>query len=322
METSFARPQPFLILVFPCYNEEKQLPISLKIISGFLQKLKLENIISEKSCACFVDDGSTDNTWAILEDYHKQEPVSHAIKFAGNAGQQNALWAGMAYAYKLGCDCAITMDVDLQDDINVIADMVREYRSGHDIVYGVRNDRHTDSFFKRQTANLFYSVISKFDVSMIPNHADFRLLDNIALEALTHFEERNLYIRGLMPKLGFKTAKVYYMRLTRAAGETKYSARKMLSLAWQGITSCSIAPLRFAGLMGLLSMLLSVILAIYFICRKYIYGADVQGWTSLFIAILFMGAVQLFSLAVIGEYIAKIYTEVRRRPRYIIEKEF
>lgn len=311
---------PFLTMVIPCYNEQEILPRTMEILSDFLRKLIEKGKISSESLICYIDDGSTDNTWNLIEQRHQKDKTCRGIKFAGNAGQQNALWAGLEAARKYGSDCAITVDVDLQDDINVIPEMLEDYANGAEIVFGVRNERDSDTFFKRYTAKLFYMLMKKLNFSIVPEHSEFRLMGKPVLEALESFEERNLFIRGLMPILGFKTAKVYYRRLPRVAGVTKYPLRKMISTAWQGITACSVAPLRIAGLLSSICMVIAFILGIIYVCKKYVGGADVPGWTSLFIAILFMGSAQLFCLAVIGEYIAKIYTEVRHRPRYIIEK--
>lgn len=315
------RPAPFLALVVPCYNEEAVLPDSMKVLADFLEELKNKGQIAKDSSICYVDDGSTDTTWSLLENRHRTDPFCRAIKLSGNVGQQNALWAGLETALKWNVDCAITVDVDLQDDINVIPEMIEMYRKGNDIVYGVRSNRDTDSFFKRESAHLFYEIMGKLDLKIVPDHSEFRLMDNPVLKALQGFEERNLFIRGLVPILGFKSAKVYYKRMQRKAGKTNYSLNKLISIAWQGITSCSVLPLRMAGLFSFISMIVAIVLGIAFISKKYIFGAEVPGWTSLFIAIIFMGSVQLFCLAVMGEYIAKIFTEVRRRPRYIIEKE-
>lgn len=316
-----AKSPPFLVIVIPCYNEQDILPSTTVILSELLDKLKNQGIIRQESLICYVDDGSTDKTWDILEKRHEIDPFCRAIKFAGNAGQENAMWAGMMEAYELGCDCAITLDVDLQDDIEVMPAMLADYRNGCEIVYGVRNNRETDTWLKRKTAHIFYSLMSHLNMSIIPDHSQYRLMSKPVLEALQGFEERNLFIRGIMPSLGFKSSRVYYKRLPRLAGETKYTVKKMVSLAWQGITSCSALPLRIAGMLSFICMALSIILAIVFVCKKYIIGSHTPGWTSLFIAILFMGSVQLFCLSVMGEYIAKIFTEVRRRPRYIIEKK-
>lgn len=313
------RKPPFLAIIVPCYNEEEILPTTMTALGKLLDSLKKQGNIREDSLVCYVDDGSSDSTWNLLEGRHFEDKFCRAIGFAANAGHQNALWAGLEEARRLGADCAISVDADLQDDISVIAPMVVRWTEGNDIVYGIRNNRDTDSAFKRSTARMFYAFMHKLNVSVIPDHADFRLLGKPALEALTRFEERNLFLRGLIPRLGFKSAKIYYGRKARMKGESKYPFRKMLSFAWTGITSASAAPLRFAGLMSLLCIALTVILGAIQIWRG-LQGENVPGWTSLFLAILFMGAVQLFCLAIIGEYIAKIFTEVRHRPRYIIER--
>lgn len=313
------RSPPFLILIIPCYNEEQTLPTTFQAIGSLLSKLRENGVISEKSLACYVDDGSTDSTWNLLEGRHASDPHFRAIGFASNAGHQNALWAGLEEARALGADCAISVDADLQDDIGVIPEMISQWTQGYDIVYGVRDNRDTDSAFKRGTARLFYKLMNKLDVGIIPDHPDFRLMGKPAIEALLKFDERNLFLRGLIPRLGFRSAKVFYRRGKRKFGETKYPLRKMLSFAWTGITSASAAPLRLAGVLSFLCMILALFLAVFQIYR-WNAGENVPGWTSLFLAVLFLGSIQLFCLAVIGEYIAKIFTEVRRRPRYIIER--
>lgn len=321
METAIPqlRPAPFLALVVPCYNEEEILPTTMNALSDLLADLKKRNLVQERSFVCYVDDGSRDNTWNLLEGRHLVDPCCRAVKFAANAGHQNAVWAGMETARAWDVDCIISLDADLQDDIGVIGEMIDKYSQGCDIVYGVRNSRDTDTAFKRKTAHVFYALMARLSLTMIPDHADYRLVAKPVLNVLRGFEEHNLFLRGLFPIIGFKTARVYYRRLSREAGTTKYPLKKMISFAWQGITSCSAAPLRIAGFMGFICMLVALILcAISFF--KYFSGETIQGWTSLIIVTLFLGSVQLFSLAVMGEYIAKIFTEVRRRPRYIVEK--
>lgn len=312
------RPVPRLALVVPCYNEEETLPTTIEALAGVLVECRERGLIKGNSFACYVDDGSKDTTWQILESRHQADPACRAVKFAANAGHQNAVWAGMAQCRKWGADCVISLDADLQDDISVIPQMLAEYANGCDIVYGVRNNRTSDTAFKRDSAHFFYYLMGKLNVAIIPDHADYRLVSRPALKALSGFHEQNLFLRGLFPILGFKTGKVYYRRLSRTAGVSKYPLRKMLSFAWRGITSCSTAPLRLAGIMSFACMviaLLASLVALY----KYTVGSVIPGWTSLMIIILFLGSAQLFCLAVIGEYIAKIFTEVRRRPRYIIE---
>lgn len=319
-ETRRQKP-PFLALVVPCLNEEAILPDTIATLSACLEGLKNNGAISEESLVCYVDDGSSDSTWQIIEARHTTDPSCRGVKLAACSGQQNAIWAGLEAVYTWGCDCVITLDADLQDDITIIPEMLKQYEAGSEIVYGVRNNRDTDTFFKRQSALLFYRIMAKLDLTIIPNHSDFRLMSRVVLEALFSYGERNLFLRGLLPSLGFNSAKVYYKRLPRLAGETKYSLRKMASTAWQGITSSSVIPLRMAGFLSFICVIFSFLLGCVSIYRKYILGANIPGWTSLFIAILFMGGIQLFCLAVMGEYLAKIFTEVRHRPRYIIEKK-
>lgn len=312
-------PAPLLALVVPCYNEQEILPATMQTLSRMLEECKDNEIIKNDSYVLYVDDGSRDQTWNLLEEKHINDKYCHAIKFAGNAGHQNAVWAGMAQARAWDADCIISLDADLQDDTRIIPQMVEEYCKGNDIVYGVRNNRETDTTFKRVTAHLFYAFMRWLNVSVIPDHADYRLVSRPVLDALEGYSEQNLFLRGLFPTIGFKSSKVFYKRLSRKAGESEYPLRKMLSFAWRGITSCSVAPLRVAGLMSLICMLLAFIMCIVSLF-KYATGDTIQGWTSLIIVSLLLGGVQLFCLAVMGEYIANIFTEVRHRPRYIIEK--
>ncbi len=311
---------PFLIFVIPCYNEEEILPKTFHVLAELLNDLKSSNTIAEKSYVLYVNDGSRDKTWDLIEARATSDPSVHGVCFARNAGHQNAVWAGMESARRAECDCIISLDADLQDDISVVKDMIDEYRKGCEIVYGVRNDRSTDTSFKRNTAEMFYSFMKFLNVDMVPDHADYRLVSRRVLEELRQFHEHELFLRGLFPTLGFKTAKVYYKRQKREAGVSKYPLFKMIAFAWKGITSCSVAPLRLAGLMSIVCALLAVILSIRSVAC-YFLGYTVSGWTSTMIVVLFLGAIQLLCLSLIGEYIAKIYTEVRNRPRYIIEKE-
>lgn len=313
------RPAPLLALVVPCYNEEEILPHTHAVLSRLLSDLKKHKLIQEESFACYVDDGSKDGTWGLLESCHAEDPFCRAIKFAANAGHQNAVWAGMEMARHWNVDCIISLDADLQDDIGVISEMLDHYARGSEIVYGVRNNRSSDTKFKRGTAHLFYRLMASLDLGIIPDHADYRLVSRPVLKILKGFEEHNLFLRGLFPILGFKTSKVYYRRMSRTMGISKYPLKKMLAFAWQGITSCSVAPLRIAGLMSLVCMVIALVICLGSLV-KYFMGETIQGWTSLIIVSLFLGSVQLFCLAVMGEYIAKIFTEVRNRPRYIIEE--
>lgn len=313
------RPAPLLVLVVPCYNEEETLPRTLEALSALLARCKAKGLIRPESYALYVDDGSRDKTWQLLEKRHLTDPFCRGISFAANAGHQNAVWAGMETAREWGADCIISLDADLQDDIAAVPEMLARYAEGCDIVYGVRNDRSTDTAFKRGTARFFYRLMGWLNVKLIPDHADYRLVARPALEALRGIEEQTLFLRGLFPTLGFKSSKVYYARLSRQAGVSKYPLLKMLSFAWRGITSCSAAPLRLAGFMSLACMLAALAYSLVSLV-KYMLGETIQGWTSMIIVVLLLGSVQLFCLALMGEYLAKIFTEVRRRPRYIVEK--
>lgn len=313
------RTPPLISLVIPCFNEEETLPSTLETISRVLAECKASGQIKPESFACYVDDGSNDSTWSILESRHKIDPYCRAVKFAANAGHQYAVWAGMSMSREWGVDCIISLDADLQDDVSVIPQMLSQYAEGCEIVYGVRNNRATDTAFKRDSAHLFYALMRKINVTIIPDHADYRLVSAPVLNVLKGYGEQSLFLRGLFPLLGFKTGKVFYRRLGRQAGTSKYPLRKMLSFAWQGITSCSTAPLRMASMLSLFCFIIALIgcgIALW----KYAAGVAVVGWTSLIIVCLLMSSAQLFCLAVIGEYVAKIYVESRRRPRYIVEK--
>lgn len=313
------RPAPLLALVVPCYNEEETLPRTLEALAALLARCKAKGLIRPESYALYVDDGSRDKTWQLLENRHRTDPFCRGISFAANAGHQNAVWAGMDTAREWGADCIISLDADLQDDIAAVPEMLARYAEGCDIVYGVRNDRSTDTAFKRGTARFFYRLMGWLNVKLIPDHADYRLVARPVLEALRGIEEQTLFLRGLFPTLGFKSSKVYYARLSRQAGVSKYPLLKMLSFAWRGITSCSAAPLRLAGFMSLACMLAALAYSLVSLV-KYMLGETIQGWTSMIIVVLLLGSVQLFCLALMGEYLAKIFTEVRRRPRYIVEK--
>ena len=319
MEEKQLRPAPCLMFVIPCYNEEETLPYTMERLASLLDDLKARGLANPKSFVCYVDDGSDDASWRLIEERNSRDPRCRGVKFAGNSGHQNAVWAGMDMARKWNADCVISMDADLQDDPDVASEMLERYREGCEIVYGVRRDRSVDTKFKKYTARAFYALMRKLGVNAIPDHADYRLVGRAALEALESFDERNLYLRGLFPVLGFKTAKVYYKRRVREHGVSKYPLTRMIALAWQGITSTSAAPLRMAGLLSFCCMLIALVLCCVTI-YKYIVGEVIQGWTSLVIVVLFLGSAQLFCLSIIGEYIAKIFTEVRHRPRYIIEK--
>lgn len=314
-----SRSVPLLALVVPCYNEEETLPRTLDTLRALLDTCKKDGQIAQESFALYVDDGSKDQTWALLEAYHAADMSCKAMKFAGNAGHQNAVLAGMQHAHGLGVDCIISLDADLQDDPSAIPEMISHYARGSEIVYGVRNDRQTDTSFKRSTAHMFYSLMGLLKVKLVPDHADFRLVGRQALDALGQYHESNIFLRGIFPAMGFKSSEVFYRRLSRQAGESKYPLWKMISFAWKGVTSFSAAPLRLAGLLSITGMIIALLLALVAL-GDYLGGQAVSGWTSLIIVVLFMGSVQLFCLGVIGEYISKMFVELKGRPRYIVER--
>lgn len=306
---------PALAIILPCYNEEEILNFSKQKLLNKLNNLISLNKISGDSKLCFVDDGSSDQTWKILDSYHQKEIIT--IKLANNFGHQFALLAGLE-TLKNSFDAYITIDVDLQDDINCIDLMVDSYMNDDDIIYGVRNDRKNDTYFKRKTATLFYNLMSKMGVNSIKHHADFRLISNTVLLEFLKFKESHLFLRGIFPVIGFKQGVVYYKREERSLGESKYPLKKMLSFAWDGITSFSNKPLKVVLYIGVFSLILSVFLIVYALAQLII-GNVVSGWTSILIAIVFFGGLQTLAIGVIGEYIGKIYYQVKRRPRYIIE---
>ena len=307
-----------LYVVIPCYNEEEVLPQTVRRMDHLMGEMETQGQISPKSRVVFVDDGSKDATWQLIQETTEQNERFHGIKLARNAGHQNALLAGLM-TIKESCDCCISMDADLQDDIGAIPRFVAEFDKGNDVVYGVRSKRDTDSKFKRITANLFYRLMRFLGADVIENHADYRLMSRRALEALSQFQEVNLFLRGVVRLVGFPSSRVYYERSERVAGKSKYPLKRMLSFAFDGITSFSIRPIRLVWSLGLLACLLAVVAAIYSLAA-WMMGNSVSGWTSLMISIWFLGGVQLVSVGVIGEYIGKIYKEVKHRPRYIIEE--
>jgi len=312
--------RPYLVMVIPCYNEEEMLHITARALSGKIDELKRLRMVSDDSCILFVDDGSKDKTWRIIEELHALQPtLFHGLKLAHNKGHQNALYSGLMKALDMKADVAVSMDADLQDDPNAINGMIEAYDEGAEIVYGVRDNRDTDSAFKRGTARMFYHLMHSLGTETIPDHADFRLMSRRALAALAEYRESNLFLRGIVPSLGFTTAKVYYKRGEREAGESKYPLRKMVSFAVEGITSFSTKPLSLITGLGILSVLAGIAMLIYTIV-SVCTGHAVAGWGSLMFSLWFVGGLILLSLGVIGEYIAKIYIEVKDRPRYIIEE--
>lgn len=310
---------PIIYAVVPCYNEEEVLPQSARILEQKWRTLMGTGLISTESRITFVDDGSKDATWNIISAL-TQEPGSifAGVKLAGNKGHQNALLCGLMTC-KDHCDAAISMDADLQDDIDVVDKFIEEYNNGCGIVYGVRNDRTSDSFAKRFTAEGYYKILELLGVNIVFNHADYRLMSRAALDALSQYRETNLFLRGIIPELGFKTAIVEYARKERLAGESKYTLKKMLRLAFDGITSFSVRPLRMLSVMGVLAVLVAVIMGVYTLVSHFT-GNTVSGWSSLMISIWFLGGLNLVALGIVGEYIGKIYGEVKNRPRFIVEQ--
>ena len=310
-----------LAIVVPCYNEEEMLPITSEALRASLEDLKTKGKIAENSFVLFVDDGSKDKTWELIAAEHEKYPNQiYGLKLAGNVGHQFALTAGLLTA-KDCSDVTISIDADLQDDVHVFDEMMDKYHDGCDIVYGVRNSRKKDTFFKRTTAQGFYKVMSSMGVKTVYNHADFRLMSKRALQAFSEYPERNLFLRGIVPLIGFKTDSVYYERLERVAGESKYPLKKMLALAIEGITSFSVKPISFITGFGIMIVILSFLALVYVLVSYFfhIFGETQPGWASLMLSIWFIGGVQLISVGLIGQYVGKIYIEVKQRPRYHIE---
>jgi len=307
-----------LYIVVPCYNEEEVLQETASRLKYKLTELMEKGLISEKSRVLFVNDGSKDKTLEIIEQLHTSCSLFAGLSLSCNKGHQNALLAGLMTA-KDYADAVISMDADLQDDINAVDGMWQKYMEGCDIVYGVRSKRKTDSFFKRLTAEGFYKLMDFLGAKTIYNHADYRLMSKRALEALENYREVNLFLRGIVPLIGFKTDKVYYERSERFAGESKYPLKKMLAFAFEGITSFSVKPIRLITLLGFLITLLSCGMFIYTLVR-YLQGNTEVGWASLIISIWAIGGLTLLSIGIIGEYIGKIYLEVKSRPRFFIDK--
>ena len=309
---------PILYIVIPCYNEEKVLPVTNALFADKLSALIQNGEISEKSRILFVDDGSKDNTWAVISDLRAKNPRFAGLKLSRNQGHQNALLAGLMTA-KNYADITVSIDCDGQDDVDAMDKMLKEYKDGAEIVYGVRAARDTDTVFKRTTAKWYYKILNLLGAEVVYNHADYRLMSRRALEALSQFHEVNLFLRGLVPLVGFKSSSVYYDRKERMAGESHYPLSKMLSLGFNGITSLSVRPLKLITSLGFLMSLVSLIAVVVTVIIK-LFGYTVQGWTSLLCVIFLLGGIQIFCLGVIGEYIGKMYAETKARPRYIIEK--
>ena len=307
-----------LYMVVPCYNEEEMLHITSEKLEEKLRTLKNAGKISDDSRVVYVDDGSRDNTWNIIEEMHHNNKVFNGVKLSRNEGHQNALLAGLDYA-RNHADMIVSMDADLQDDIDAVDAMIDKYHEGAEIVYGVRNDRSTDSAFKRGTAQLFYKMMKIMGAEIVYNHADFRLMSKRAVDELMNFKEVNLFLRGIVPLIGFKTDIVEYERHERIAGESKYPLKKMLSFAIDGVTSFSIKPINMIITAGFVCFLISVGMLIYS-CIRHFTGDTVSGWTSLMTSIWALGGLQVVSIGVVGKYIGKVYLEVKERPRYIVDK--
>ncbi|WP_160675969.1 glycosyltransferase family 2 protein [Clostridium sp. C8-1-8] len=304
-------------LVIPCYNEEEVLPETSKQLKVIMERMIEAKKISEDSKIVFVNDGSRDNTWNIIKGLHNENKIFSGINLSRNRGHQNALLAGLLTA-KNYADAVISLDADLQDDIEVIEQFIDQFYNGYDIVYGVRSSREKDTFFKKFTAESFYKIMKLLGVDIVFNHADYRLMSKRALEGLGEFEEVNLFLRGIIPLIGYPSVTVEYERHERFAGESKYPLKKMLAFAFDGITSFSIKPIRIIFNMGIILFIISIIMMISSLLGK-IHGNNVLGWTSLMESIWMIGGIQLISIGFIGEYVGKLYQETKKRPRYIIE---
>ena len=308
-----------LAIVVPCYNEEEVLIIASEALREVLDDLIRKGKIAEDSFILFVNDGSKDRTWELIEEEHSLYPAQVCgVKLAGNVGHQFALTAGLLTAKDM-CDVTISIDADLQDDVEVIEEMIDKFHEGCDIVYGVRKERKTDTFFKRTTAQAFYKLMAFMGVKTVYNHADYRLMSRRAVEEFSKYKETNLFLRGMIPLIGYRTDSVYYDRKERVAGESKYPLKKMLALAFNGISSFSVKPISLILGVGMIIILISVLAAVYALV-SYFTGHVVQGWTSLILSIWFLGGMQLLAIGLVGQYIGKIYMEVKGRPRYNIEK--
>ena len=310
--------EEILYIVVPCYNEEEVLPETSRRLKEKLEALMAAGAISRESRVLFVNDGSKDRTWQIIEELHQSCPIFSGVDLTRNRGHQNALLAGLMTA-KDRCDMAISMDADLQDDIDAVDAMVEQYHAGCDIVYGVRSSRKKDTFFKRFTAEGFYRLMNAMGAETVFNHADYRLMSKRALEGLAQFREVNLFLRGIVPMIGYRTGTVEYERGERFAGESKYPLKKMLSFAMEGITSLSVKPIRFITGLGFLVFVISILMLIWSIVR-WAMGETILGWASLICSVWAIGGLILLSLGVIGEYIGKIYLETKGRPRFLIQE--
>lgn len=309
--------EPTIYFVIPCYNEEAVLPETTRRLTQKLEGMRDKALIGENSRILLVDDGSKDKTWELISQYNRENPWIEGVKLAHNRGHQNALLCGLMSAMPR-CDAAISMDADLQDDIDALDQFVQKFQEGCDVVYGVRNKRETDTWFKRTTAEGFYKVMKLLGVDVVFNHADYRLMSNRALEGLSEYREVNLFLRGIVPLIGYRSDYVYYDRHERFAGESKYPLKKMISFALDGITSFSVKPLKLISNLGILISVLSIFGLLYALI-SYFAGVTVSGWTAIVCSIWLLGGLQMLCLGVVGGYIGKIYSEVKARPRYRVE---
>lgn len=307
-----------LYLVIPCYNEQEVLATTCEKLTEKLRSMIDSGLVSPESRMLFVNDGSKDRTWEIICHLHETNPLVQGLKLSRNKGHQNALLAGLMTA-KEYCDMAVSLDADLQDDIDVIDQFVEQYYAGCDVVYGVRSSRKKDSFFKRATAQGFYKIMKLLGVDIVYNHADYRLMSRRALQGLEEFKEVNLFLRGIVPLIGYQSGTVEYERNERFAGESKYPLKKMLAFAFDGITSFSIKPIRFISVLGALIFAVSIIMLVYFLII-FLLGKTVAGWTSIVVSVWAIGGLQLLAIGIVGEYIGKIYMETKQRPKFIIEE--
>ena len=308
-----------LAIIVPCLNEQEILTHTQTVLSTIISKLINQNIISIDSKIIYIDDGSEDGTWKVIEDMLAYNEIICGIKLTKNYGHQNALYAAFNETVNL-FDIFITIDADLQDDPELIPKMIHCYQSGSDIVYGVRESRNTDSIFKLLSADLFYRLINVFGAKLIPHHADFRLLSNKVLNSIIQYKETNLFLRGIVTDIGYESSKVFYTRTSRKYGESKYTLLKMISFAWNGFTSFSAAPLRWILYLGVIMSMFSIF-GMFWIISVYFMGKTIQGWSSIIIMVLFFGGINMFALGVIGEYIRKIFIETKKRPLYLVEKK-
>ena len=310
---------PTLAIIVPCYNESAVLPLSVKELMHRLKALVARSRVAANSFICLVDDGSSDNTWTLIKEFALADPSIKGLKLSSNFGHQNALLAGL-FTQVGAADCLLTIDADLQDDVDVIETMVEKYAAGAKIIYGVRKSRQSDSFWKRQSAQFFYRLLRFLKVKTVYNHADFRLADRMVIQGLQRFNEVNLFLRGIFPLMGYRSEVVYYSRAPRQLGETKYPFRKMASFAWQGVTSFNTSLLRLVSWMGIAMFILSLLIA-FWVLIAYLSGNTIAGWTSMLLIITLFSGINMICLGLIGEYVGKIFLEVKQRPRFLIEEE-